>query len=472
MILLINPRLVVQKHDSLTTGIVYMPIGLAIFAGGLNKLQVAYKVIDLFGLKPQKSTEINNSWLFGEDLQKAAKSFSTAPSSVVIYANQAANHLDITLIIRDVSLLYPSSPIYLLENSQAVTAYSLDSAREKFGEFNIAGVITGTPDKQVNTFVNQILKLGLEPVEPTAFWEQFPINNYWNYKLSHGPQTESKYLPVLTSYGCPWGCSFCVVPATNFRKWISKNAVDVYEEIKSLKEIFGVTEFHIEDLNPSINTQRIVEIANKLKELSITWKIVAGTKAETLDSYETLYHLSQSGLNYFSFSPESGSKKVRLDIDKRFDVKHSFKLIRWTRKLNIRTQACFVLGMPSEKRFDRFKSLLLIRFYTILGLDEIAVFIISPMPGSKIYKKSEVKIEEISFSPSWRKDYTKLSIVRIYWYLNFLLLKLIFHPYEFIKSVQRFFSKKFELKMELAPHRSLQWKKWARTNHKRDLLNL
>jgi radical SAM superfamily enzyme YgiQ (UPF0313 family) len=199
---------------------------------------------------------------------------------------------------------------------------------------------------------------------------------------------------------------------------------------------------------------------------------VAGTKAETLDSYETLYHLSQSGLRYFSFSPESGSKRVRSDIDKRFDVRHSFQLIRWSRKLNIRTQACFVLGMPIEKRFDRFKSLLLIRLYTILGIDEVAIFIISPMPGSKIYKKSEVKIEEISFSPSWRNDYTKLSIVRIYWYLNFLVLKLIFHPYEFIKSVQRFFNKKFELKMELAPHRSAQWKKWARSSHKDSLLNI
>jgi radical SAM superfamily enzyme YgiQ (UPF0313 family) len=229
-----------------------------------------------------------------------------------------------------------------------------------------------------------------------------------------------------------------------------------------LKNKFQVDEFHFEDLNSSVSTNRLLELAEKIQSLSITWKIVAGTKAETLDSFDTLKKLFDSGLRYFSFSPESGSNRVKQEIGKRFENRHSLRLIWWSKKLKIKTQACFVLGMPNERVLDRFWSLNLIRIYSILGIDEIAIFIITPMPGAKIYNSFEVDIQNISFSPSWRSDYKKLTWIRVYWYLNFLALKVLFHPLKFVSSINRFFTQNFELKMELAPYRSRQWKKWAK----------
>lgn len=462
MILLINPRLVVQKHDTFTTGIVYMPIGLAYFSDGLTKLSLAHEVLDLFGLDPRAISNFGENWIFGQELRLACESLNSAPDSIVVYANQAANHSDLTAIVGEVKSLYPNVDIHLLENSQAVTAYSLESIEPFFKRIGVTSLITGTPANQINTYARGMSDQILQSVSPAPNWDKFPIGNYWKYKLAHGPLTQERYLPVLTSYGCPWGCTFCVVPATNFRKWIPRESEEIYLEIQSSIEKYGVREFHLEDLNSSVSSQRMLELSSKLKKLDITWKIVAGTKAETLDSFETLRVLSASGLRYFSFSPESGSSSVRREIGKRFDIVHSFRLILWSRRLRIRTQACFVLGMPSEGFFDRFKSLFLIRIYTILGIDEIAIFIISPMPGSELYKRFEVDLSRISFSPTWRTDYSFLSFIRLYWYANFLLLKLALHPLEFCKSVIRYFKGSFHLKMELAPFRSFQWKRWAK----------
>ena len=68
MILLINPRLVVQKHDTFTTGIVYMPIGLAYFSDGLTKLGFEHEVLDLFGTYIKNPTSKSNltlgSWVY------------------------------------------------------------------------------------------------------------------------------------------------------------------------------------------------------------------------------------------------------------------------------------------------------------------------------------------------------------------------------------------------------------------------
>ncbi len=462
MILLVNPALVVQKNDTFTTGIIYMPVGLAIFSGGLKELGVEHQVLDLFGLNPSKCHKIAERWVFGETFRTAATQLIAKPKLIIVYANQAANHSEIISTIGQFIEIYPEVPIYILENSQAVTAYSLNSLKDQFNMYQISGFILGSPQVQVNYFASTVLKIHRRVEDPSANWGGFPLENYWQHKLAHGPQTSTRYLPILTSYGCPWACTFCVVPATNDRKWVGRKTESVYQEILELKNRYGVNEFHLEDLNSSVNTNRLLELADKLQSLSITWKIVAGTKAETLDSFNTLEKLHRSGLSYFSFSPESGSSKVKQDIGKRFDNKHSFRLIRWSKKLGIKTQACFVLGMPNERAIDRFRSLNLIRAYTFLGIDEIAVFIVSPMPGAAIFQSYKVDIQNISFSPSWRNDYRKLFQIRFYWYLNFLALKTLFHPIKLLTSIDRYYSKNFKLKMELAPFRSKQWKKWAK----------
>ena len=59
-----------------------------------------------------------------------------------------------------------------------------------------------------------------------------------------------------------------------------------------------------------------------------------------------------------------------------------------------------------------------------------------------------------------RKSNHQMKTAQIY--LNFLALKILFHPLKFVGSIIRFFAQNFELKMELAPYRSRQWKKWAK----------
>ena len=223
-----------------------------------------------------------------------------------------------------------------------------------------------------------------------------------------------------------------------------------------------MNEFHFEDLNPTVDENRVLELARRITPLQIEWKIVAGTKSETISSFENLQVLAKSGLRYLSISPESGSKRIRNAIGKKFNDEHAFDLIKWSKILKVNTQACFVLGMPNENWADRRLTLNLIRKITWIGVSEIAVFIISPMPGSKLYGKEKSEILNLSFSPKWRGDYQKLFVSRLYWYLNFLILKAIRYPTLILKSIKARLNKEFDLKMEMAPFRSSQWKKWMK----------
>ena len=114
--------------------------------------------------------------------------------------------------------------------------------------------------------------------------KQIPLKNYWDLKYAHGPFHSKKYLSILTSRGCPYPCKFCVVPETNNRKWRYKSPKKVVDELEFYNKNLNISEFHLEDLNPTVNEDRMISICNEIikRNLNISWKIVAGTKVESI----------------------------------------------------------------------------------------------------------------------------------------------------------------------------------------------
>ena len=122
-------------------------------------------------------------------------------------------------------------------------------------------------------------------------------------------------------------------------------------------------------------------------------------------------------------------------------------------KNKIYSQACFVLGYPEEKEEDLDLTKKMIFNLTKNGIDEIAIFIISPIPGSKIFNDfyGYDSYSELNFSPTWRKDYSKLFKKRLFFYAYFIFFKILFYPIKIIKQILRFFTLNFQTKMEMVP---------------------
>ena len=97
---------------------------------------------------------------------------------------------------------------------------------------------------------------------------------------------------------------------------------------------------------------------------------------------------------------------------------------------------------------------------TKIGIDEIAIFIITPVPGSKIYENFEgfETLSNLTFSPIWRNDYKSLNRIRLQMYSIFLITKFIFHPIRVFKQALNFFNKSFNTKMEMVPYKVLKLK--------------
>ncbi len=461
-----------------------MPISLAYVAASLREAKVPIKVIDAFASAPKKSRIIGPFTALGLNATEVLSQIPEDVSVVFLYAINLTNHLSLVEFCEAIKKAYPQVPVVILENTQAVTAYALKHVASDFYKMGADYILTGEADKRAvdlyNLLVSGASKEDLQKIDglgsseffnapvgkikdldllPFPAWDLFPLQNYWSMSFAHGPLTESKYMPLLTSRGCPYVCSFCVVPDTNNRKWRQRSAKNVVDEIEYYFKTYGVTEFHIEDLDPTISDDRIREMCQDIldRNLKIRWKIVAGTKVETIKNEESIRLMAKAGCRYISISPETGSPQLLKKMRKPFNLEHAVNLVRVMNEVGIRSQACFVLGFPEETDEDRALTKALVKDMTQKGIDEIALFIVTPVPGSSIFSKLQgyESLSQLNFTPTWREDYKVLSAFRLDLYRSFLLWKLRYYPGKILRQAWNFLTRRFETKMEMVPFRAI-----------------
>ncbi|MFC1453110.1 B12-binding domain-containing radical SAM protein [Verrucomicrobiota bacterium] len=486
--MLVNPNVVVQRDDTLTTGIIYMPVGLAYLAAVLREQGLPCKVIDAFGEEPNQCRIEDRFLVRGLTPDQVVDRMPPQTSAVVIYAVNLTHHRSLSEIVRAVRERLAAVPVAVMENTQAVTAYSLRRVQESLYDLGVDYVITGEAEERgvellrhlaagdAREDVPEIDGIGVRRGGTTFYtpprrfvqdldsvpfpaWDLFPVSNYWRLRYAHGPLETGRYLPLLTSRGCPYPCRFCIIPETNGRKWRARTAANVVDEMAHFRDSLGVREFHVEDVDPTVNDGRTREICEEIirRDLGVTWKLASGTKVETIKDEETVGLLAQAGCTYVSISPETGSPAVLSSMNKPFDLDHAVRMVRKMNAVGIASQACFVLGFPGETDDDLLSTRKLVRRLTKVGVDEIALFIVTPAPGSEIFESFSGygDYSELTFSPRWRGDYAKLNRFRLKLYGSFLLWKLCFHPGKIAVQPFRFLARRFRTKMEMTPYRAL-----------------
>jgi len=173
---------------------------------------------------------------------------------------------------------------------------------------------------------------------PVPLHEQLPLKSY---NLSHG---KSKPLTsVLTSYGCPAVCSFCVSEKIEYRY---RNPQNVIEELKVIREL-DVREIFFRDPVFCANKKQGHRLMEMMIQNDFGFYWVADTRVNVL-SEETARLMKKSGCHALHFGVESANARILskynkgINIDK---VKTAFKICN---NYGIETVGYFILGLPGE----------------------------------------------------------------------------------------------------------------------------
>ncbi len=289
-----------------------------------------------------------------------------------------------------------------------------------------------------------------------------PHDQYSNLREAHGP-IQGKYTTMLTSRGCPFKCTFCTPQLWNFRYRV-RSAQNVVDEIEYCYKNYGITEFHIEDENLTVNKARLLEICNEIKRrnLKIKWQTPNGIRASVTD-WEMLRAMKDSGCYHITVAPESGSERVLKEIVKKTQNLESVTtVVERASKLGINVAAYMMLGLPGEKKEDVELSIKYMMKLAKVGLDEVAFGVFVPLPGSALFTQLQkegklpdtwegyASATDMSKVKSWSEYMPDEEVLKLRnkGYMMFHLTKFIYHPGKVLKSIINIFTGKQSLKTE------------------------
>jgi len=191
------------------------------------------------------------------------------------------------------------------------------------------------------------------------------------------------YARILTSRGCPVGCSFCQVKNISGNKWRPRSAECVVDELALLKEKYGIKAFIFEDDNPFFQKERTKKMFRLLKErnLNLKWK-AAGVAVFMMDE-ETFKLMAETGCQMIGIAVESGSERILKQVIKKpVDLKKVPQMIKLAQKYGIYVAANFIIGFPGET-WDEIRQTL--HFAETCGADYCKIYPANPLVGTELF---------------------------------------------------------------------------------------
>ncbi|MCB4790411.1 MAG: B12-binding domain-containing radical SAM protein [Elusimicrobia bacterium] len=213
---------------------------------------------------------------------------------------------------------------------------------------NIPGVISRTNwENSTNIKTKAEIIKNLDDV-PFPDWVQINPNKYSAAPLGFLIKN-SPLAALVTSRGCPYGCTFCATPNFYDHKIRFRSPENVIEEIKYLTRTFGVKEIHFIDDNLTLDRSRILNICRLLinNNIKISWVCSNGIRADTLDE-ELVALMKASGCYFVGIGIESANRNILNNIKKGESLDTIINAIRLISKHGIQCQGLFIIGLPGE----------------------------------------------------------------------------------------------------------------------------
>lgn len=156
-------------------------------------------------------------------------------------------------------------------------------------------------------------------------------------------------IPIASSRGCPFSCTYCARAAGPKVRFRSPDAVA--REMEEHQLVFGAKNFSFADDVFTLDRERVASLCESIssKNLKVSWS--CATRADLVD-LELLCLMRDAGCNFISFGVESGVERIRFLSGKDVPDSAYEKAFSWCRKAGIPSCAHVMFGHPTEKLSD------------------------------------------------------------------------------------------------------------------------
>jgi len=213
------------------------------------------------------------------------------------------------------------------------------------------------------------------------------------YNTEYGKRTVN----FVSSYGCPFRCTFCEVQVATGHFWLMQDPVKIVDEIEYLVKNHKVDAIAFHDNEYLLDPKHTRAFCEELlkRNLHIRWSAYGRAK-QILNFDDDLWGLmAKSGLHYVLIGAESGSQEMLDFIKKDSKVEDTTMWAEKAQKYGIKGIFSFFVGLPWTKDIEETKKLVWKEYdLTIELMDKLIAMdrrhrlILSyytPYPGAPLY---------------------------------------------------------------------------------------
>jgi len=378
-ILLINPSSTTVQNNPI-------PFGLAYIAGFLEKNNFSVRILDL-SIKSMTDEEILSNIEKTNPKKIGFSCMSVHVSFIKRITKKIKEKFDRIILIAGGTHItaLPNESINELEN---VDLFVLGE-----GEKTILEIMKNIKLSKINGIAyieNKKVQINpprefIKDLDGLPFPARHLLANINKYQLGFDWEGRKPSATIFSSRGCPFNCIYCASKIMWKQRVRFRSAENILEEIDFLVKKYRVKEILFYDDHFVLDKERLVKICKGLikRNYNLTWCCLSRVDCMTLKIAKLM---KKSGCHMISFGVESGSQTILNVMKKNVKIKDIVKTFEICKKAGMHTKASFIFGAPKETEETINETQKLLK---IIRPDYIWLFIMTPLPGTELYKMHE-----------------------------------------------------------------------------------
>ncbi|MDP1621178.1 MAG: radical SAM protein [Bacteroidales bacterium] len=184
---------------------------------------------------------------------------------------------------------------------------------------------------------------GFRHIKPVP--DRFSDIDRW---IDFTPYMNKGVYSIQTKRGCAHGCIYCTYPLIEGRKFRTRKASDIADEIELAHQRLGNITFEFVDSTFNDPKGHAEEICREIisRKLKVRLRTMGINPRHT--SEELFELMVEAGFVQIDATPDSASPRILKSLDKGFELEEIEKMATLIRKFNLPTMWFFLFGGPGE----------------------------------------------------------------------------------------------------------------------------
>lgn len=204
-----------------------------------------------------------------------------------------------------------------------------------------------------------------------------PLDRYFSIV-----STEHRYTAAMSNYGCPFGCTFCILRNERMRQ---RSATSIVDEMEACHHDLGIKEIDYYDPVFTMRRDRVFQVCDEVVRRGLHKRVIWSVRArpDTVDP-QMLDAMWKAGCRRVFYGLESGSEVIRRRVVKRMCSNEEISsVLQATHDRGFEVLAFVMIGNPGETAdtVRQTQEMLLSG-----SIDLIQVASLFPLPKTPIYQ--------------------------------------------------------------------------------------